>query len=68
MFCWIRCKIEWVDKFVGKFSVSGFNYEEFMDCYFILMDGMCKWFFSDKKVYDWEDGLERFLFIIVVLE
>ncbi|KAK0666981.1 hypothetical protein QBC41DRAFT_279849 [Cercophora samala] len=51
------------DKLVGKFSVSGLNYEEFMDRNPRPTDGTCQWFFKDERVHNWEEGPERLLLI-----
>ncbi|KAK4172254.1 hypothetical protein QBC36DRAFT_78087 [Triangularia setosa] len=52
-----------VDKLVGKFSVSGLNYEEFMDRNPNLTEGTCRWFFDEHRVKDWEDGSQKLLLI-----
>lgn len=39
-----------------------------MDRHPIPTDGTCKWFFSDKKAHDLEDGLERLLLITAAPE
>ncbi|KAK4201797.1 hypothetical protein QBC40DRAFT_322923 [Triangularia verruculosa] len=45
------------DKLIGKFSIAGLNYDEFMDRNPGPVEGTCSWFTGDPRVKDWEYAL-----------
>ncbi|KAK4196358.1 hypothetical protein QBC40DRAFT_155566, partial [Triangularia verruculosa] len=50
-------------KLIGKFRLSGLNYDEFMDSNPDPVQGTCQWFFDDERVRRWISGSQKLLLV-----